>query len=725
MSFHKRKKKQSNSPSVVLSSTPDNPISFPTLSDYPAHDEKDLAGRGQPLVGASHPSDSNGVAKTCDNNNKDNSHENGQDKVQRDSELDHHHDLKSHSNNSSDPSQAIATSKMSTSSSTAKRKFIVLTRLFKPWKWKRKKKSEKGVKDETSGASSAVEATTQPSVDHQVDNGSAQPATMTYLKGAVATPLVGLSRNPEHTQQLKSILNKRQASIEQNSSDSSSISQPNINNSGLPDISSANQFGAPNKYDNFKVDKVTSTSYLSKSIVVSSVTVTPSASSSSTTTNSKFYDSSMNTRNFAINEIPESASPLSVSNITFSNISEEIGPIPPPRMFSDAVISTLQAAEADDNRNSSSDQTKSQQAPGFNAQRPGNDTVNGSESSARVEPLIAQISNLNVNNFLNGDSYFIEDYYPNFDYEDEWSSPLVEEVPAKEPQFSAVPKKSALKKPKNQNFNFIPSSSANSNGPSESKPFQSIHQSINSNGITNGSVLSKIRQFNGHISGNNSNNNEAKLHVAKLHIMPSITLTNPDLKSVSIAETNEDGDDSINWKDYYGEDEKGKLVAKLARKESLQLKLAQRPNKQELIDKNIIPIMSENELHETREAIGTKLNRRLSLRPTAEELEQRNILKQQSADEIREDKEKKKQTLIRKLSFRPTIDELKERKIIRFNDFVEVTQANDYDRRADKPWTRLTPKDKACIRKELNEFKSSEMEVHEDSRHMTRFHRSG
>ena len=27
------------------------------------------------------------------------------------------------------------------------------------------------------------------------------------------------------------------------------------------------------------------------------------------------------------------------------------------------------------------------------------------------------------------------------------------------------------------------------------------------------------------------------------------------------------------------------------------------------------------------------------------------------------------------------------------------------------------------IRKELNEFKSSEMEVHQDSRHMTRFHK--
>ncbi len=60
--------------------------------------------------------------------------------------------------------------------------------------------------------------------------------------------------------------------------------------------------------------------------------------------------------------------------------------------------------------------------------------------------------------------------------------------------------------------------------------------------------------------------------------------------------------------------------------------------------------MSENERHDSREAIGSKLNRRLSLRPTAEELEQRNILKQQSPDEIRQDKEKTKQTLIRKVS---------------------------------------------------------------------------
>ena len=43
--------------------------------------------------------------------------------------------------------------------------------------------------------------------------------------------------------------------------------------------------------------------------------------------------------------------------------------------------------------------------------------------------------------------------------------------------------------------------------------------------------------------------------------------------------------------------------------------------------------------------------------------------------------------------------------------------------RADKPWTRLRPEDKAAIRKELNEFKKLEMEVHPDSQYMTRYGR--
>nr|XP_056708623.1 phosphatase and actin regulator 2 [Euleptes europaea] len=165
------------------------------------------------------------------------------------------------------------------------------------------------------------------------------------------------------------------------------------------------------------------------------------------------------------------------------------------------------------------------------------------------------------------------------------------------------------------------------------------------------------------------------------------------------------------------------LASKIRRRDTLAIKLGNRPSKKELEDKNILPRTSEEERQEIRHQIGTKLVRRLSQRPTSEELEQRNILKQKNEEEEQEAKRELKRSLSRKLSLRPTVAELQARRILRFHEYVEVTDSPDYDRRADKPWARLTPADKAAIRKELNEFKSTEMEVHEESRHFTRFHR--
>ncbi|XP_044862050.1 phosphatase and actin regulator 1 isoform X1 [Mauremys mutica] len=166
------------------------------------------------------------------------------------------------------------------------------------------------------------------------------------------------------------------------------------------------------------------------------------------------------------------------------------------------------------------------------------------------------------------------------------------------------------------------------------------------------------------------------------------------------------------------------LAMKICRQDSLAIKLSNRPSKRELEEKNILPKQTDEERLELRQQIGTKLTRRLSQRPTAEELEQRNILKPRNEQEEQEEKREIKRRLTRKLSQRPTVEELREKKIlIRFSDYVEVADAQDYDRRADKPWTRLSAADKAAIRKELNEFKSTEMEVHELSKHLTRFHR--
>ncbi|XP_065254404.1 phosphatase and actin regulator 1 [Emys orbicularis] len=163
------------------------------------------------------------------------------------------------------------------------------------------------------------------------------------------------------------------------------------------------------------------------------------------------------------------------------------------------------------------------------------------------------------------------------------------------------------------------------------------------------------------------------------------------------------------------------LAMKICRQDSLAIKLSNRPSKRELEEKNILPKQTDEERLELRQQIGTKLTRRLSQRPTAEELEQRNILKPRNEQEEQEEKREIKRRLTRKLSQRPTVEELREKKIlIRFSDYVEVADAQDYDRRADKPWTRLSAADKAAIRKELNEFKSTEMEVHELSKHLTR-----
>ncbi|XP_008065286.2 phosphatase and actin regulator 4 [Carlito syrichta] len=189
-------------------------------------------------------------------------------------------------------------------------------------------------------------------------------------------------------------------------------------------------------------------------------------------------------------------------------------------------------------------------------------------------------------------------------------------------------------------------------------------------------------------------------------------------------ESDSDSEGPIQYRDEEDEDEShhSALANKVKRKDTLAMKLNHRPSEPEL-NLNSWPRKSKEEWNEIRHQIGNTLIRRLSQRPTPEELEQRNILQPKNEADRQAEKREIKRRLTRKLSQRPTVAELLARKILRFNEYVEVTDAQDYDRRADKPWTKLTPADKAAIRKELNEFKSSEMEVHEESKHFTRYHR--
>ncbi|XP_038130760.1 phosphatase and actin regulator 4A-like isoform X2 [Cyprinodon tularosa] len=186
-------------------------------------------------------------------------------------------------------------------------------------------------------------------------------------------------------------------------------------------------------------------------------------------------------------------------------------------------------------------------------------------------------------------------------------------------------------------------------------------------------------------------------------------------------DSDSDSEGPIPYRDEESDEEggAGRLGRCVERKDTLARKLEKQ--KQEIEDS--VSWSNREQWEAVRKKIGSTLTRRLSQRPTAEELEQRNILQAKNEADRRLERSEIKRRLTRKLSQRPTVAELQARKILRFHEYVESTHAEDYDRRADKPWTKLTPADKAAIRKELNEFKSTEMEVHEDSRIYTRYHR--
>ncbi|KRZ03159.1 Phosphatase and actin regulator 2, partial [Trichinella zimbabwensis] len=264
----------------------------------------------------------------------------------------------------------------------------------------------------------------------------------------------------------------------------------------------------------------------------------------------------------------------------------------------------------------------------------------------------------------------------------------VQEVPAKEPDLNAQPVKSALRR----RVAFADSLQTDySTSPSPS-------------------TSTKIR-----ITGVVSSQTAPQLIT---------TATGDDDDDDDHVSSDSDDDEPILFRDRQSEngDEPrliGALASKVYRKDTISLRDALEGPSMAALD---IPDQTQQERREKMEQISVKLERKLSQRPTAEELEQRNILKDENSPAMsKQIMEQRRRMLLRKLSFRPTIEELKERQIIKFNDYVEVTNAEMYDRRADKPWVRLTPKDKAAIRKELNEYKSFEMEVHEKSRQFTRY----
>lgn len=311
-------------------------------------------------------------------------------------------------------------------------------------------------------------------------------------------------------------------------------------------------------------------------------------------------------------------------------------------------------------------------------------------------------------------------------------TPRIYETEAKEPDLSKQPKKSALKVRMGDHSSAYDSDSlqrqqhlqfsVGRNTPPPEPPSNTEQSSPKATPVKSGppKPVPRVTLLRGVVTGD-----PQSLPAPPAYHSPQVPVHPPPPyhPPAPVEDESSSDDEEIKYRDEDDETITSSLASKVARQDSLARFLSNRPTRRELVDKNIIPDKSEDQIHQDRQAIGSKLIRRLSLRPSQEELEQKNILHNRNEAEAAKEKEERKKLLIRKLSFRPTIEELRERKIIKFHEYVEVTDASEYDRRADKPWTRLTPKDKAMIRKELNDFKSQEMDVHSDSRHLTRFHR--
>jgi hypothetical protein len=183
-----------------------------------------------------------------------------------------------------------------------------------------------------------------------------------------------------------------------------------------------------------------------------------------------------------------------------------------------------------------------------------------------------------------------------------------EEIPAKEPDLTRQPEKSAMKKPTGVKRRVIPVFRENQRpSPRPSPKFE-----------------------------------------------PTVCSTPPKTNEHDDQQSDSENDSSSDDDDDETRGTGGKRFAHVKRTDSLARFLKDRPPPDELFDKHIL-IKPDDERKNDREAIENKLERKLSLRPKPEDLQARNILRAKTAAELIAEKEEKKRVLIRKLSFRPSI----------------------------------------------------------------------
>ncbi|KAJ3213716.1 hypothetical protein HDU67_002557 [Dinochytrium kinnereticum] len=177
--------------------------------------------------------------------------------------------------------------------------------------------------------------------------------------------------------------------------------------------------------------------------------------------------------------------------------------------------------------------------------------------------------------------------------------------------------------------------------------------------------------------------------------------------------------------------------------DNLNRRLSHRPSKVDLKLRNILRVDSDDVIDQSGLTLqknldfdrrATVLRSILKSRPEKSALEDMNIIKGGNFIDpsIIEAQEKLRRAQLEnslegKLRNRPDIDELRDKQIIHFNETVEVLptfRKSEYNRKPDGNATfrKLTPQMKIQIREELNTFKKTEMNVHEQSLRNTCFH---
>ncbi|KAJ3120143.1 hypothetical protein HK100_012921 [Physocladia obscura] len=165
--------------------------------------------------------------------------------------------------------------------------------------------------------------------------------------------------------------------------------------------------------------------------------------------------------------------------------------------------------------------------------------------------------------------------------------------------------------------------------------------------------------------------------------------------------------------------------------DALNRKLEMRPSKVDLKLRNILkPGDSNDSLYKSGEALdfdakAAKLKSCLKKRPSRADIEGMNLLHNSAISPTIVEKQRRlsrsmvEDSLGAKLRVRPDIDELAAKNIV-FCETVEVLatfRKSEYNRRPDGDVTfkHLTPQLKVAIRNELNVYKQTEMDVHEEA----------